>query len=423
MKVAEKMEDKVKGAWIIHHCRKIQGVQQAASMYEQIDFAGKCGLLLSAISGSDEITISRRRMEALAKAAGISRRSEMPTILDELQRQRIIDRSDEEIVVLGLTTPSILEKTTTIFSESEPGSGEQAVIELSETVSGLPLRKKGAEQYVSDMFSLSSSKSREVLKDGEEIGFFDHESVGRDKVYFNGNLFRRENIRKVNAVLASLTAGEQRRLNELNATLDESGCISLGDADAIASRPLLSKLRAIGLVDVNTIGNEKGRFSFVTKPAAFSKFTNTIADDAFDLAKVFVTSLTYGMTQSASSRGRITMITALMRKLIQGQWVGPATAIGQDYQVLELKGVIEVKPFRGSRFKMRLLKKDVGQLALSVITQGEASSESVLKLPSVAASVYTGPEANRTLLRKRQSGSIKLSVAHLLNDLRTGGIR
>lgn len=417
------MENKVKGAWIIHHCRKIQGVQQAASMYEQIDFAGKCGLLLSAISGSDEIIISKTRMKTLAKAAGISTRSEMPTILEELQRQRIIDRSAEEVAVLGLTTPSILEKTTTIFVESEPGSDEQAAIELSERVSGLPLRKKAAEEYVSDMFSLASSKSREVLQHGEEIGFFDHESVGREKVYFNGNLFRRENIKKVNAVLTSLTTADQRRLNELNTTLDESGCISLVDAEAIVSRLMLSKLRAIGLFDVNTIGNEKGRFSFVTKPAAFSKFTNTIADDAFDLAKVFVTSLTYGMTQRASSRGRITMIGALMNRLIWGEWVGPATAIGQDYRVLELKGVIEVKPYGGSRFKMRLLKKEVGQLALSVITQGEASSESVLKLPSVAASVYTGPEANRTLLRKRQSEPVKLSVAHLLNDLRTGGIR
>ena len=114
---------------------------------------------------------------------------------------------------------------------------------------------------------------------------------------------------------------------------------------------------AIGFIDENSIGNEAGTFSFVTRPAAFSKFTNSAADDAFDLAKAFVTSLTYGMTSSPYGRGHIRMIEALMRKLINGTSVGPATAIGQDYKVLEMKGVVEVRPAGDGRFFMRLLKR------------------------------------------------------------------
>src|SRR5262249_23212051 len=126
---------------------------------------------------------------------------------------------------------------------------------------------------------------------------------------------------------------------------------------------------------------------------------------------------------SPENRGRIKMIEALMRKLIAGEWVGPATAIGQDYKVLEMKGVLEVVPERYGRFHMRLLKREVGELALVVITEGEASTGSLLELPSVSATRYQGPETNRMVVRRKQAEPLKKSVANLLRDIRTGGMR
>ena len=57
----------------------------------------------------------------------------------------------------------------------------------------------------------------------------------------------------------------------------------------------------------------------------------SVLDDAFDLAKALVSALFYGMTQSRAGRGRIEVIGLLLRKLIGGGHVGPATAIGEDY--------------------------------------------------------------------------------------------
>ena len=90
------------------------------------------------------------------------------------------------------------------------------------------------------------------------------------------------------------------------------------------------------MYDLNGVSNELQRVDFLTKPAAFEKYGNALVEDALDLAKAFVTSLTYGMTYSPASRGQITMLPLLIRKLLRGAWVGPATAIGQDYKVLEL---------------------------------------------------------------------------------------
>lgn len=417
------MEKKTSGAWIIHHTYKLQSVKLAAPDYEQIGFAGKCGIFLNALAGSTESDMSSNRVNTLAKANGVSVRLELPAILDELHRQRLIDKGASGISVLGLTTAQTLEHTANIFDGTSPNPCEKTAIDLAEKASDLPVVKESVVEYVSDTYSVVASETREILQQCEQIGFFDVEDAAGEQIYFNGNLFRREDITKANAILHSMTVDDERRVVELTERLRTSGCIPKSEAIRILGDALYSKMCAIGFIDENSIGNEAGTFSFVTRPAAFSKFTNSAADDAFDLAKAFVTSLTYGMTSSPHGRGHIRMIEALMNKLINGAMVGPATAIGQDYKVLEMKGVVEVRPVGDGRFFMRLLKREVGQLALTVITEGEAGGLSLLEMPSVSATRYDGPEANRSVVRKRQTEPLKKGVARLLSDLRTGGLR
>lgn len=318
------MENKTTGSWIIHHTHKLQGVTLATPDYEQIGFAGKCGIVLNALARSTESELTNERVVALAKANGIHAKLELPAILAELQRQRLIDKAAAGIAVLGLTTAQTLEHTATIFDESSPRSCEKAAIDISERASDLPIVQREAAEYVSDEYHIPNAETVAILRQCEEIGFLDAEQTSAQPVYFNGNLFRREDMAKTTAILSSLNAGEQRRVVELTDRLKASGCIRRDDALALLDAQLYSKMCAIGVIDENSIGNESGTFSFITRPAAFAKFTNSAADDAFDLAKAFVTSLTYGMTSSIYRRGRITMIDALMQKLIAGMWVRTA---------------------------------------------------------------------------------------------------
>ncbi|MCG3163134.1 MAG: hypothetical protein JMDDDDMK_04517 [Acidobacteria bacterium] len=418
------MNDKTIGAWVIHHSQKLRAVELTPD-YEQISFAGKRGSVLNAFTGSEDSSITNDKMNALSQANGIHTRLELPAILNELERQRLIDKGEHGIEVLGLTSGQVLEKTAAILEEVSPKACERAAIDLSEQTSDLPMKKEHAAEYISDAYEISSQETEDILRQYEEIGFFDFEdlSEGEEKIYFNGNLFRHGEMAKANAVISSLSSADQKKVQHLLTRLTAVGCLARADAMAIAGDTLYSKLCAIGFVDENSIGNERGSFVFVTRPAAFSKFSLSVVDDAFDLAKAFVTSLTYGITTSPDSRGRIRMIEALLGKLIAGKSVGPATAIGHDYKVLEMKGVLKVSPAGHGMFTMRLLKREVGELALAVITEGEASTESLLHLPSVSATTYQGPEANRIMQRKRQSPPLKKSVANLLRDIRTGGIR
>ncbi len=415
------MEKKIKGAWLIHHCQKIQATTNQD--FDAIAFAGRCGKLLSAISAANQSKISKKKLNALAKANSISPLTEAPAILNELERQKLIICGSGGIEVLGLTGRSVLEKTATIFEESYHENYEDAVLDVSEMASELPITDKFASEYLSDIYKLPTKEAKGTILLGGKIGFFDSEKISpKENLIFNGNLFRRDEAKKVNAVLASIKPHESKLLTELNDKLQTSGCLPLSAVSGMLGSDLFSKLHSIGMFDVSIVGNESGKNYFVTRPAAFSKFTNSIADDALDLAKALVASLTYGMTVSSYYRGRIQMVSALMNKLIAGGTVGPATAIGNDYQALEYKGVVRVTPASGGMFTMSLLKPEVGRLALSVIEDGDITAETISQLPGAKITEYINPELTREVQRKNSTDAIKLNARNLLNEIRTGGL-
>lgn len=416
------MDKKTQGAWLLHHGRKLQATTNQD--FDAIAFAGKTGTLLSAISAEKQGVVTQKRLEALARANHISPKAEMPAIITELARQRLVLPGNDGVDVLGLTGHSVLEHTARIFDESPHEAHEDAVILISEIASENPTTDKVATELLSDQFKLSGQAVKDTLNLAGTIGFFDSEPISdKEKLLFNGNLFRRDEARKINGVLSSIKPTEANLLCEVNSKLQETGCLPMETVSIMLGHELFSRLHSIGLFDVSVVGNDQGKSHFVTRPAAFSKFSDSIADDALDLAKALVASLTYGMTVSSYYRGRIQMISKLMNKLINGHSVGPATAIGNDYQALELKGVVAVSPADGGMFTMKLLKPEVGRLALAVIEEGDITAESVTHLPGARVTEYIAPEANREVQRKNASEAVKLNTRNLLQEIRTGGLK
>lgn len=417
------MDNKTKGAWLVHHAEKLKAVTNADNEFEQINFAGKCGVLLSSLSADSQGFLEKNRIDALARAANINIRTELPVFLQELERQRLINQGKGGIEILGMSSGSVLEHVTRIFDESKPASKEVAAVTLAENCSKAPMAEVRAKEEIGDTYNLDNTDVGNLFHNAECIGFIDSEvAYGNNKLLFNGNLFRGADAKKTYSIVNSLSQEEARKLQEVNDMLAKDGCLSATVVKNILGEKLFVKAQSVAIFDVNAVGNESGQHEFVTRPSAFNKFSNSTVEDAFDLAKAFVTSLTYGMTSSAYNRGRIQMITALLAKLIRGEWVGPATAIGQDYQVLEYKGVVKVEHVSGNRCRMKLLKREVGELALQVINDGDASQNSLESLPSVAVTAYQAPEKNRQLVRKNQTATMKQNVGEILEQLRTGGM-
>ena len=412
-----------KGAWVVHHGQKTSVTIHGAAEFPALDAAGKAASLLSQLAATEQATVEKVRLDALAKAAGLNPKIELPELLNILERRRVIDISATGgVEVLGLTSGATVQHAADIFEEQNPTREERATIILAEIASAAPVPHNQLKEFVSDELKLSSASTQEILLKSETVGFVDAEGRDTDKLYFNGNLFRRDNLTKVSRVLGSLSQAEQNRASELDVLLGRRGCLSVTEVEKLLGTELFEKLKAAGMYDVNHVANPTGEFGFVTRPAAFHKFNDPLVDDAFDLAKALVAALSYGMTQSGSSRGRISMISLLLRKLIAGGHVGPATAIGEDYRVLELKGVIRVR--RGPKFGfiMQLLKKDVGEMALKVLTTGEAASTNAVQrpLPGIMTD-YSGPEKTRSDFRRKQLPASKRMTQDVLEALRTQG--
>ncbi|KYP11711.1 MAG: hypothetical protein A0129_05890 [Limnobacter sp. CACIAM 66H1] len=418
------MDKKTKGSWLIHHTNKLQGVTNQSG-YEKTYLAGKAGILLSTISANREITVNNDRLAVLAKAANINTTFELPKLIEVLQQQKLIDKSSSGVAVLGVTTATALQHTSDLFESLSPSANEVASIALAERASMTPILAKDVASDLADTYKLATADLSQLFLEAEQIGFVDAEKIDSNQtLLFNGNLFRRDTTQKIKAILDSLSAAEQIKLNELTEALRKQACVSTDHAKHCLGEALFLKVTAIGLFDISVVSNSTEDVGFLTLPSAFSKYSNSMVDDAFDLAKAFISSVTYGMTKSYYERGQIQMVDALLSALVRGDSIGPVRAIAEDYKVLELKGVVEVK--QGTKKgrtgpMLRLLKTEVGELALQVIRQGDISEHSLNSLPTAAVTTFSGPEHNREKVRRTQTKMSPKATNDMLSVLRTGG--
>lgn len=410
------------GAWVFHHGRKLIYDVTGTIEFPAINEGAKAATLLAKLGQTDEAVITKTQAKAIAQGAHIDPRLELNGLLQILERKRLIEQSENEISILGVTTRGSLGQAYDIFLKAEPTDYELASITLAEMASQAPIERSKASELIGDMHKLSNIQTDDFLNRAESIGFVDKEAIGSDQLLFNGNLFRRDSIVKTQKVLSSLSSAEQQSVAVVSEELSNKGCLEYEYVERILTLPLFEKLIAAGLYDLNGVTNTQGNYVYVTSPAAFHKFVDPMIDDCFNMAKSLVAALTYGINKRTSNKGRINDLSALVGKLISGREVGPTTSIGQDYRVLEINGVVKLRAdikFE-DRFYLRLVKKEVGELALQVLTQGNAYEQSLVELPNAPMSGYIDPEENRTSIRKKQSSLSKQATRDMLEALRSG---
>ncbi|WP_234819655.1 MULTISPECIES: hypothetical protein [Sinorhizobium] len=415
------LDKQTTGAWVVHHGRKIAADLRGAAEFSAIDLAAKAASLLARLGESDQSTLSAQQVTAAAKIGNLNPKTELGACLDHLQKRKLIDRaSNGGVSVLGVNGASALMHAADLFDDNDPQATERAAISLAELSSQAPVSAAGAIELISDTHKMTKADSADFVQQASQIGFVDVEGEGADRLLFNGNLFRRDTAKKVMKVLGSLSSAEQAKLNEFDAKLQATGAIVASEAGLLLGEALFSKVRAAALYDMNIVSNEAGDHVFITSPGAFHKFSNPLTEDAFDHAKALVAALSYGMSQSSATRGRIWGIDLLLGKLIRGGTVGPAPAIGNDYRALELERVVKTER-AGNGFTMRLLKREVGVIALEVLKGRNAAASALETLPSAGMRSYTPPEVARVGLRKNQSSASKAQTRSLLSAVRGGG--
>jgi hypothetical protein len=117
-KLVSNMDKKTKGAWVIHHGRKVAADIRGAAEFSAIDVAAKAGALLARLGESNETLIKAKQVEAAAKIGNLNPKTELPACLRLLEDRKLIDISKNgDVAVLGVTSGSALSHTADLFDD------------------------------------------------------------------------------------------------------------------------------------------------------------------------------------------------------------------------------------------------------------------------------------------------------------------
>lgn len=424
------METKTKGAWLLAHSKSLDAFSGAGTaQLENISYSGKIGRLYNLLRRqSDEastFTIPSQNVSYVCHLNGIDKPTRQIGLQILKDAGRIDVTKNGAVAVLGATTQAVLETTVEIFDEQEPTPDEQAIIDLSERVSEEPFKRSEAEEYISDTHKLTKADATSLVDLSKKTALIDEEGELGCGILFNSHTFRDGRYaQKAYKVLEMLKADERARLSEVQEKLRQRGALHDMDVQTMLGADLYKRLISVGLFDRMEVSNSTESVGYIASPNDFQKFGRPFEEDPIDDAKALIASLTYGQTRSDSTRGQITMPQALIKTLVRGEELaaraGGIRAIGEDYRELEARQVVEVIERSPGRFTMRLLKKDVGELALTIVRGGAAAQEAVL-MDGSPAQAFKGPHVTRKEVRKKNDIADRRFVHDTLDRLRSGG--
>lgn len=424
------MEKKTKGAWLLAQSKSLDGYSGAgAARLENVSYSGRIGRLYNLLrrhsDHANTFVISKQIVDNACQLNGIDKSSRQVGLQVLKDAGRVDVAKDGSIAVLGATTQAVLEATAEIFEEQKPSADEEAIIDLSERVSGKPVKRAEAEEFIADTHKLKKEDAASLVDLSKSTALIDEEGERGHGILFNSHTFHDgKYAEKAHRVLEQLKTDERSRLTEVQGKLSRHGALYDADVEKMLGANLYKRLISVGLFDRMEVSNSTESVGYVASPNDFQKYGRPFEEDPIDDAKALIASLTYGQTRSSSRRGQITMPEALIRALVRGDELaaraGGIRAIGEDYRELEARQVVEVTETSSGRYTMHLLKKDVGELALTIVKGGAASQEAVL-MDGSPARAFKGPHTSRTEVRAKNDVTDKRFVHDTLDRLRSGG--
>ncbi len=420
------MDKKTKGAWLLAQSKNLDAVTGAARL-EDISYAGRIGrlynLLRRNVADDPNPTVTSDTVKWACQLNGIDKPTREIGLKVLRNAGRIDIAKNGAVSVLGATSTAVLEVTADIFADAGPSKDEEAVLELSEKVAEKPLGRKEATEFVSDLYRIAAPKASSLIDLCKSTAIIDEETDLDRTILFNSNTFRDgQYAKKALRVLEALTSDERTRLSEVQEKLRGNGALYDVQVKKILGAELYKRLISVGFFDRMEVSNSTEAVGYIASPNDFQKYGRPFEDDPIDDAKALLASLTYGQTRSSYIRGNITMPDALLRALIAGREIGKngVRAIGEDYRELEARQVVKVTARGSDRYTMKLLKKDVGELALTIVRGGAAAQEAIL-LDGSAAAAFKGPHTVRQEVREKNNIGDRRFVTEALDRLRSGG--
>lgn len=340
-------------------------------------------------------------VERFAQFSNLSPHDLTSWCLDVLAAEDVLDvvtKPDGSYEVeerVGVAAP-VLEVTARVLARLGPSVVEACALASAELAGTMPLAERDHRQALID-----AGHPEEVHKEAfghlRAIGLLRQvwSSTLNQNVLFSPHVWGAEAV-DIAAFMAKLPSAEREQLAGLtDATLMRPGLPV--DRLGVDSR-LLAAARNVGLIDGARVHTSAGERVFAFPPDLDRRFGVERSDAAHE-RKLFVAHILNGHFYGNAGTGRINDPLVLVNAMIQRGTVGPATAIGREYPLLESAGIVRAREAFSGRYYLDLVKRDVAEDSLELLRRalegggGQATAGSVdaLWLPGS----FSGPERDR----------------------------
>lgn len=326
-----------------------------------------------------------------------------------------------------MTTEDAINTVSNIFEYYEPDEIERGNLESLKTTFELPTSEEELMHVLTSEKGISEESVNEILELESAFSLIKKERVENLDIYYNEYAFASDGS-KIAKAIASLPEKQRNDVDFVMGQVKRSQGFLAESLNNLIDPDIIMMMERVGLLDGITVNSDFGKAVFYTTPQLIGPGIGTwkISTDVFNHAKVLLGCLRYGEYKSVSSRGAIYTSSKMMNivnKLIRGEWVGPCTAIGEDYKLLEIEGVITVKPYNGM-YKMQLRQIEVGKLVKQMLEYNMVVGDSANEIDvfNNLPTGYIAPEERRKAIQAERTAPVKKIQEKFVASIRTGGI-
>jgi hypothetical protein len=331
----------------------------------------------------------------------------------------------EEQIGVGV---ALHEQAAALWDHFAPSDLERATVASAELLGDAPMAESDHRQALAALGHAERHHVR-ALAILKAIGLLRRETSRRlgEDVVFSPYVWSTGAV-QIAEFVRGLPSNEREVMSSLHREVAERPGISV---ERLGDPSLANMARKVGLIHATRVVTKHGdERAFAFSPALDNQLAPGRTDVAHD-RKLFTAHILFGHRYGFAGTGRILDPLVLVRALIDRGQVGPATAIGTDYPLLEARGIVSVHPVEGTKMAhLRLVRTEVAEDALSLLEQSlgssapgtntQAKSIQSLWVPGVS---FVTPERDRALLAEVEPGAEAELLGSLVDELREAAAR
>lgn len=431
------MDKITKGTWIINSTKHLLGTKQTAlelNSFEATEQSGKAGILLGRLVADKQEIVNGEKLKVFARQSGISP-AEISTYSKRLKSAGMVDYKEDhlgkvkELEVYCFSMEEAINTTCDLFEGLEPGMSEEANILSLQSTYELPRTEKELIEEISCK-GIDEGIAKEVLELQQTFGLVKSDSIEDEAVYYNEYAFTGDAV-KIKKAISNLKSNQKDTVEHvLDIVTSSQGYLAESfSKDTQIDDSILKMMEGVGLLDGVTVKSRFGEATFYTTPQLRGQGVGNfnLSTDVFHKAKILLSCLRFGQLRSVNGRGKIRtsdMMLNIINRLIAGGYVGPCTAIGQDYQLLELDGVIATVPASNGMYYMILRQKEVGTLVKQMIMYNKVVEDNDNNINSIISQQPDSciiPEVRKKQIEANSTNAVSSWREKMLRSVRTGG--